>query len=94
MHKGSIDFAYAIEWRYREERRWVPTIACGFHLKVLQGRTPIRLSGKTFPVDQCVLCIAAKRAKERLALEGRIKNSPIGDGICQSRLNQKLLKPA
>lgn len=94
MHSTITNFAYGIEWRHREEKRWIPTIACGFHLKVLQGRTPIRVSGKTYPVDSCVLCIAAKRARERLALEQRIKGSPIGDGICQSRLNQKLLKPA
>jgi hypothetical protein len=73
MHSDNVH-AYSVEWRSKEEKRWIPTIACAFHLKVLAGRTPIRLSGKT-PVDACVLCEAAKKAKERLALEGSIKKA-------------------
>jgi hypothetical protein len=57
---------------------------------MVQQRAPIRYKPETFPVDKCEICIAMKKHKQRLLLEGRIKESPIADGIPPSKVNQLL----
>jgi hypothetical protein len=47
---------------------------------MIQQRVPIRYKEGTHPVEECAICIAMKRNKERLLLEDRIKKSPIRDG--------------
>jgi hypothetical protein len=71
--------SFAIEWR-SAARTWITTVACALHVRMVQQKVPIRYKSETFPVEQCAVCIAEKRNKERLKLEGRIENSPIADG--------------
>jgi hypothetical protein len=66
-----IPCAYRIEWRSLQENRWIPTIACGRHVRLMAGRMPIRMSGGVEPVESCLLCQAVKKEKERLKLQGK-----------------------
>jgi hypothetical protein len=82
--------AYRIEWRSYQERRWIPAIACSYHVQVMSEEIPVRMSGGICPVEECILCKAVKQEKERLKLQRKPpQSSPIADGIPPS---QRLLK--
>jgi hypothetical protein len=66
-----IPCAYRIEWRFLQEKRWIPTVACGRHVRLMADRMPIRMSGGVEPVESCLLCQAVKKEKERLELQGK-----------------------
>lgn len=86
--------AYAIEWRNKADRRWVPAVVCDRHVQALMQLVPVRVTPerKEYPIDQCCMCQAEQKRKGRRLLEGRIENSLIRDGLCLSERIQNPFK--
>jgi len=77
--------AFRLEFRAKNDQRWIPIIACHYHAWLLRAHGDVRPRvGGTLPKSQCQYCVAAARTKAGLLKEGWINNSPLHDSFTPS----------